>query len=239
MSNRYGISFLIIGLILGECGVLDSLRLGAWSFFLLYPAATFILLAFVYLGMGPALLGKRSNGKIASFGWICFGPYFLLNHLVMRLLLMRSREPAIGQALPNLWFGRRLSLDDQSFAESLSLHACVDLTAELPEANFLRGLPHYRCFPILDGTAPSTVQLREIVAWILTMTGAGPVYVHCALGHGRTGTILIAYLMATSRAADIHAALELLRHTRPGVAINRQQREVLQQFVLEGSLPVT
>jgi protein-tyrosine phosphatase len=58
----------------------------------------------------------------------------------------------------------------------------------------------------------------------------GPVYVHCALGHGRTATVVLAYLLATGQVATLREGLARLRTLRPGVGLHRQQAELVRRW---------
>jgi protein-tyrosine phosphatase len=71
------------------------------------------------------------------------------------------------------------------------------------------------------------------VQWLSHRLKAGSVYVHCALGHGRTGCIVSAYLLATGVVPSIGEAVNLLRSLRPGVDLNRDQRRALRAFAKE------
>jgi protein-tyrosine phosphatase len=56
------------------------------------------------------------------------------------------------------------------------------------------------------------------------------VYVHCALGHNRTGTVVLAYLLAAGKVSDVREGLTYMRTLRPGVSLQRPQRRVLERF---------
>jgi protein-tyrosine phosphatase len=68
------------------------------------------------------------------------------------------------------------------------------------------------------------------VAWLTERAGEGPVYVHCALGHGRSATVVVAYLVATGRAATVQEGLASLRSKRPGVSLLAPQLDVLMHY---------
>ena len=64
--------------------------------------------------------------------------------------------------------------------------------------------------PIDDFGAPSLEQLQEIVQWIDDQIGSGTkVLVHCFGGIGRTGTVLLAYLIY--QGDNLETAMEKVR----------------------------
>lgn len=75
-----------------------------------------------------------------------------------------------------------------------------------------------------------THQLRAAVTCIEESVKIGPVYVHCALGHGRTATVVLAYLLVTRQAATIREGLARLGALRPGVGLSRQQAKSLREL---------
>jgi protein-tyrosine phosphatase len=76
--------------------------------------------------------------------------------------------------------------------------------------------------PIDDFGAPSFEQLQEIVKWIDDEIGLGrKVLVHCFGGIGRTGTVLLTYLMY--QGDDLETAMEKVRK----VGANPQSPEQL------------
>jgi atypical dual specificity phosphatase len=54
------------------------------------------------------------------------------------------------------------------------------------------------------------------------------VAVHCTAGKGRTGTVLAAYLVTTGLSA--HAAIDRVRHLRPGSVETPDQEEAVEEF---------
>lgn len=161
-----------------------------------YVSVSLGLLATAYAGAGPSLLLKRPTGYHAPLAWMLFAPYFLFSRVMAWAYRRLSREPAYAQVVPNLFFGRRLTLRE---GMATGWDAVLDLAVELPAA----WVPsRYYSLPVLDGTAPTAEQLHQAVVWIAEALPAGPVYVHCALGHGRSACVVIAYLLSTGRLRD-------------------------------------
>jgi protein-tyrosine phosphatase len=60
----------------------------------------------------------------------------------------------------------------------------------------------------------------------------GPVYVHCAAGHGRSAMFVAALLLASGRLASVSEAEAFMREKRPEVRLSSSQRELLDMFLL-------
>ncbi|MDY3557961.1 dual specificity protein phosphatase family protein [Gemmata sp. JC673] len=156
------------------------------------------------------------------------GPYIALTALSYRLAVWGARERAFVQIAPNVFLGRRLT---EAEARRIELWpAVLDLAGELTDPPFLRAVPHYRSLPLLDATAPTQDLLREAVGWVKDRAAHGPVYVHCALGHGRSALVVAAYLLATGTVMSAKEAVAYLRGLRPAVRLNRAQRAALNRF---------
>lgn len=226
MSWPYAATFLILA---GACAVTAAGLPLPGTILFGYAAGSFLLVAVAYAGLGSGLFLKRRDGRLRLASWLLFLPYHLLNRLSLALARWTSREPAFAEVRERLWIGRRLTTSEAQAGKWL---AVLDLAGEFGEVAALRTLPGYRSLPILDATAPTPEQLTDAVAWLRTALATGPVYVHCALGHGRTGTVVAAYLV--SEGATVAEALALLRAARPGVRLNRTQLRALRAWAGRG-----
>ena len=81
------------------------------------------------------------------------------------------------EVIPNVWIGRKLSNREAEAAVRSGVTAVLDLSAESSEAKAFR-VTSYQNIPILDLTAPSLGQLREMAKFIAE--------------HSETGTLLMA-----------------------------------------------
>jgi protein-tyrosine phosphatase len=104
----------------------------------------------------------------------------------------------------------------------------VDLTAELPEVRLPPGMV-YRSMPVPDLMAPSLETLGRAVETIRLARRRG-VFVHCALGYGRTAVVAAAYLLAEGRANGVDEAIECVRACRAGCVFPDSSRCVLGEF---------
>jgi protein-tyrosine phosphatase len=193
-------------------------------------ALSFLLVAGAYFGAGPQLLFKRADGRRFAWAWFVHWPYFALTAFSYRLALVLAREAAYVRVAPNVFLGRRLTVREARWGVAEGWVAVLDLVAEMREVHPLRELAHYRSLPVLDATAMPPEQLRDAVEWVKLRAATGAVYVHCAMGHGRSALVVAAYLLAVGLATDPKAALKHLRELRPGVRLNRAQRKVLEAF---------
>ncbi|WP_088259321.1 dual specificity protein phosphatase family protein [Fimbriiglobus ruber] len=190
-------------------------------------AVTSGLLALAYAGVCGRGLGKRADGRHSVAGWAAFGPYFLLSVATFWAYRCFSRECAFARVVPNLYFGRRLTPGE---ARAVTWVRVLDLAAEFTETRPLRESPGYRSIPVLDTTAPTESQLRAAIGEIEAGVRSGPVYVHCALGHGRSACVVVAYLLSTGHVARAADGVRLLRSLRPGVRLNAAQNRGARAF---------
>ncbi|MFN8611298.1 MAG: dual specificity protein phosphatase family protein [Vulcanimicrobiota bacterium] len=185
---------------------------------LVWMLSSFGLVGLAYARRTAGVFGKLPDGRLSWMHTLILAPYHILSHLAA---FLASRATAYHQVAPGLHLGRRLGEGAARRAiADLKLAAVLDLTAEFHEPTALRRL-HYLNIPLLDKTAPTPAQLEAGVAFVREHHGQGrPVYVHCALGHGRSATFVLAYLGQSE---------EWLRAIRPGVGLTAEQKKLLSE----------
>ncbi len=198
--------------------------LGGWGWLLAWPAASFLLVGAAYLGLGPRVFGKRADGRRAWWAVALLLPYLLLTGILWHLLRLVSREPPCHEVAPRLWLGRRPLATELPPGVDL----VIDLTAEFTAPSAVTAGRTYLCAPMLDALAPAERQLRDVIERATDWPGV--VYVHCAQGHGRSALVVAALLLRRGLATDVQHALALLRQARPGIGLQRRQRQVLHRF---------
>jgi hypothetical protein len=177
--------------------------------------------AVAYAFAGPGVLGKRADGTLHPAAWLCGLPYFVLQDLATAARRLRRAEPAWNEVAPGLFLGRRC----QALELPPGTRWVVDLTAEFAEPRAVREGHTYRALPTLDGCAMDPGQFARLVE---ELRGAeGPLFVHCAVGHGRSATVLAAVLLARGLARDVDDAERVMQRARPLVRLARRQRELL------------
>jgi protein-tyrosine phosphatase len=218
---RYSITFTVLAAVL----LIDAALMGSWAWLLAWAAMSFLIVAIAYAGAGPRLLGKRTDGSIAPWALLLHLPYFLLTWGVWHTQRRSSRAAAVHEVAPGLWVGRRLLPHELPAGVTL----VVDLTGEFRELAGVRTGRTYVCLPTLDAMAPRPDELRRAVD--IAAKWDGPVFMHCALGHGRTGMLAAAVLVARGVSPDVKSAIELLRAARPGIRLNPAQRRCVEALV--------
>jgi hypothetical protein len=183
-----------------------------------------------YLVGNPRVLLKRSSGQLNFLSYILFWPYHILNFLGLWLFRLIGRENAYDKVAENLYLGCTLSNGDRTAIEKIGIHAVLDLTCEFTEPKFLQRMNAYKSIPVLDTRAPTTQQLREASVWLEEQTAKGSVYVHCAFGHSRSATFVVAYLLSTKQANSTEEALCHITMARSKVKLSESQIVALKEF---------
>jgi protein-tyrosine phosphatase len=217
---KYVVVFSLFALYLAALAAL----LGGWCWLLLWPAFSFALVAAAYARLGPRVFGKRDDGRLAWWAVALLLPYLLFTWVVWHLQRLCSRQPSCHEVAAGLWLGRRPLRRDLPPGVVL----VVDLTAEFFAAPGVRAGRDYLTLPTLDGTAPDEGRCREVLAHLAAHPG--PVYIHCAAGHGRSALLAAAVLLARGLAADARQAEARLREVRRGVRLLPAQRRLLQSL---------
>lgn len=188
---------------------------------ILWVAADLFLVGLAYFGLGPRLLGKRSDGGAAFWAVVLFFPYLFGIEAVWRLRRLFPPAPPFQELIPGIYIGRRLFPHEYP----ASVDCVVDLTCELSEYRNARPSRFYVCLPILDGHVPKPADLLKLIGRIDAMHGT--VYVHCAEGYGRTGMVAAAILLAKGLVDDPDEAIRTVQRKRPGVCLGRAQRRAV------------
>src|SRR5215207_8961200 len=136
---KYAAVFAVLGFMLAAYAV----GLGGWGWLLLWPATSFLVVAFAYAASRPELLGKRANGHIAWWAVVLHLPFFALTWGFWHGHRWTSRKPACHEVIPGVWIGRRLLPAEVPPGVTL----VIDLTAEFPECRAVRTGRTYLCLP--------------------------------------------------------------------------------------------
>lgn len=228
MALQYPLSYLSLALSCGWLWWITSHTRWWWVGALsLWIGSSFALLSLVYLANSPAFLGKNHRGTRWFWGWIFFWPYFLMCELSFLLARKSGQIALYAEIAPGVYLGRRLTATEaEQTVRDLGIRGVVDLAAEYGEAPVFRET-EYLSLPVLDAMPPQVEQLKRGMAWIDRVRSNGPVYLHCALGHGRAATTAAAYLVHSGLAKDAGQAIRAVRAARPGVKLNESQRRAI------------
>ncbi len=209
---------LVLGGLLVGLGAVE----GNWRWLAAWPGGGLVALGVAHLCGSPGVLGKRPDGTLPFWSWILFLPLLAYILLVWHLRRLLLREAACQKVSEHLTVGRRLLASELD----ATFDNYVDLTAEFAEPAAVRRSAAYRCFPILDGGAPSPEALRASVESLQP----GRTFVHCAQGYGRTGLYALAILLYSGAVGSVEEGLGKLRAVRPRIRLNRDQRRCIQFF---------
>jgi protein-tyrosine phosphatase len=214
---RYAVIFMLLcaGLIY------VAFRVGGWGWLVAWPASSALLVAAGYGGWGARVFGKRRDGAFAAWAWVVHLPYLLITSIVWHLMRLFSRENVADEVAPGVWVGRRPLLRELP----KNVVRVVDLTAEFWPAAGIRKRFAYVCYPTLDAHVCADEAFAEAVRE--TIPVAGPIYIHCAQGHGRSAALAAALLIAHGAARDVEEAEKKLCAARPGVCMERVQRDLV------------
>ena len=224
-------NYAVVFVALAAACVFAATQVELWAFrlFAIWCALAFGGVGLAYAGIGPRAFGKRSDGTLPAWSRAVYAPYFLLNALSLWGFRSGARENAWDEIAPGLFLGCRLNSRDNAAIESLAVVSVLDLTSEFGETARLQALD-YLCIPLLDTSAPNLQQLRDGVLWIENALKRGPLYIHCALGHGRSATFVAAYLVTSGRARDADEAIAQIKKRRPHIGLEAGQMTVLQNY---------
>lgn len=217
---KYALVFLLVGTAL----IFAGFSHGNVRWLALWSGISFLTVAAAYAGLGAGVLGKRQDGTMAWWAVILLLPYLLFVWGLWHLVRMVSREDCYNEIAPGVWLGRRAL--EKELPSGVNL--VVDLTAEFPEPKGVRSNRVYLCLPTLDDSAPDDEAFGRLVERVITWQNG--VYIHCASGHGRSATVAAALLIAKEIAEDEQQAETLLKRARPGVQLNKAQRDLLARW---------
>jgi len=213
---------VIFALLAAGCAFNASLKHG--SLWWCWPAIAFGLMATAYADAGPVVFGKSASGRLSWRRSALLLPYLLMTWVIWYVRRLIAREPVAHEVAPGIWLGR------WPFARELpaGIECVVDLTSEFPGVRTPQGV-EYLVFPTLDYGPPAVGDLREAIRRI----GGRRVYMHCAMGRGRSAALAAALLVRRGLAADVYAAEEMLQRVRPGVRMTAAQRTAAAQATID------
>ncbi len=209
-NARVGSYYLFAALAL----CLGSIILWPAGILLLWPALSLALVSGAYFCLGPGIF-RKTDGRLPWSTWFALGPCLAGQYI--SFLYYRQKCQAWNEVTPNIWIGRKLNDAEATAAVRAGVNAVLDLSAEFSEAKPFRAIC-YKNIPILDLTAPSLEQLREMSVFLEERRARGPVYVHCKIGYSRSAAAVAAHLIM-SGTADAAQALAILRQVRPSIVI--------------------
>jgi hypothetical protein len=206
------------------------------SALLAWPALALAIVVTLYLGASFGLdtgrwMHRRHTPWLQPLVW----PYTLCAWtLTVLMRVVRGARSAPTEVVRGLWLGMLPAEREARTLEAASVHAIVDLCAELGSIARVYAPPFERLeVPTMDRCPPSPAQLERAVAWIAERHARGQgVYVHCAFGRGRSAMVTAAALVRLGHARTAEEAIAILQRARPSVRVQGDQRRALDAWVL-------
>jgi protein-tyrosine phosphatase len=128
--------------------------------------------------------------------------------------------------------GGALMFDDLERLQGQGVGAVVNLCAERPDNRHKlhEARIEYLWLPVIDVFPPSLDQIMRGMTWIDQQVQAGrTVYIHCAVGVGRSATLLACWYLY-ARGMSVPQVLRFLKTRRPQVTLTRRQVRRVKEF---------
>lgn len=113
------------------------------------------------------------------------------------------------------------------------IRAIVNLCGECYDLHEVESAFNFEVYylPLADEDAPEFGALEKVITWMNRQIESGhPVLVHCRYGIGRTGTVVLAYLI--NEGNDFKTARKLIKKT-PSWPSNRKQKKIVDQYMMK------
>lgn len=137
-----------------------------------------------------------------------------------------SKNIIVGSDFCN---GRNCKEHKKEF-EKLNVEVEINLAAEEKEMP-PDDISSYTWIPVVDGYAPNPAQVDVGVSIIdQAIKNKKTVYIHCKNGHGRSPTLVAAYLIKHSQ-KSVDESIEFIRKKRPEIHIEKSQHKALLELV--------
>lgn len=109
----------------------------------------------------------------------------------------------------------------------------ADISLEEDRIDAPFGVDFYVWIPVKNHTPPAPDQLEFGVSVLKKLAAMGKkIYVHCKNGHGRTPTLVAAYLVRKGKCPE--EAEAFIKSKRPSIHLEKVQRKALEDFSASG-----
>jgi hypothetical protein len=220
ISMRYASTIALIGIV----QIVFAAQAGVLGWILGWSGLSWILASLSYGPVGPRIFGKKPTGTLTPINVLVLLPYLLVTWGAWHTQRLTSREAVSHEIVPGLWLGRRCSRRKLPVGVGL----IVDMTCEFAEPCGVVTAGKYICVPTPDGGTPNVTDMDRAVSTAATCGDS--VYVHCAVGHGRSAMFVAALLLTKNLARTVPEAELLIKTKRIGVRLNPAQRQLLEAY---------
>jgi len=199
----------------------------------MWIALSSLYYAIAYLRDMGEMLRKDKGGRLPIYMKIAMFPILLGATIFNLVARSRDKVPPLQKVADGLWLSRRLVFLDLKELKESPISAILDVTAEFDaiETNFLGKEIDYLNIPVMDHNSPRLNQLEMAVRWIDQQRKKGQdVLIHCALGQGRSVTVLLAYMKFLNPDTPYPELVEAVRNIRSNIMPNRRQYHSLELF---------
>ncbi len=190
--------------------------------------------AIAYFSGRGEILMKSRNGRLPIYIKITLLPVLLGVTAYNLIVRSRDKAPPLQKIRDGLWLSRRLVFTDLNDFRTSGINAILDVTAEFDALEFsvLPDEVTYFNIPVMDHHTPRIEQLRKAVLWIDKQRREGKeVLIHCALGQGRSVTVMLAYLYHLDPGANVDDLVKEIQKIRTTVKPNSRQKRRLDEFI--------
>ena len=195
---------------------LPSFFSGAWLW-MLWVSVSLSVVAFAYLTGNAAVFQKQADGRLSVAATILLLPYLAGVRLNMAYWL--SGKAKTAQVRDGVWIGSVSGISDD-------LSAVLDVCAEYPCPR-CRGA--YRVLPLLDMVAPSENDLVQAALLLEALRRQhGKVLTCCALGYGRSATVVLTWLLVYGGCRDLAQATAELKQVRPQMVLSPETAKAVE-----------
>ena len=196
-----------------------AIALGGMGLWLAWPAASLLLVALNYAGLGARGFQMDRQGRMRWAARWLLAPYRLGAAINARL--WTRNLPASVEVVPGLWFGRIPTLAQWEAAGRPRL---LSLSAELQ----LPPVEGARCVPLLDLAVPAPLRMQRAAHVIEGQRRFGKgVWVCCALGFSRSAGSVITWLRLYGAVDNLVQAEGLVRRARPQIVLGVAWQQAL------------
>lgn len=189
-----------------------------------------ITLSGLFSGVAYALdrvewFGKNVRGERAIWAYPFAYPYIVAMWCARMVQRTVRDEDAYNEVSEGIVLGR-IPLTPQELPKGI--RAVLDMTAEFVVHKDIRTHYEYVAVPTFDGHPPRKAHLLAALRFM--ESSQMPIYVHCAAGHGRSASVVVAHLVKNGKAASVSEAEQMLQKYRPKIKLSREQRWMLEEW---------